>query len=198
MKNIILFASRHGNTERILTELVNRASASASGELLLKPVRKTPRKDLEDADRIAVGGPVYMGKMRGEVAAFLSRNRALLLSKPLALFAGCLARGDEARAQLERVFPADLREEHCENGGSQTLTRGRGAGDPVPLPGRRILNRAAGRKGRGHIMVDVPGGAISPGGTLPQNMYLTPAAKPIPPGLSHPNRSVSSPAWTVA
>jgi menaquinone-dependent protoporphyrinogen IX oxidase len=87
MKNIILFASRHGNTERILTELVNRASASASGELLLKPVRKTPRKDLEDADRIAVGGPVYMGKMRGEVAAFLSRNRALLLSKPLALFA---------------------------------------------------------------------------------------------------------------
>jgi menaquinone-dependent protoporphyrinogen oxidase len=109
MKNIILFASRHGNTERILTELVNRASASASGELLLKPVRKTPRKDLEDADRIAVGGPVYMGKMRGEVAAFLSRNRALLLSKPLALFAGCHARGDEARAQLERVFPADLR-----------------------------------------------------------------------------------------
>jgi hypothetical protein len=36
-----------------------------------------------------------------------------------------------------------------------------GGGDPVPLPGRRILNRAAGRKGRGHIMVDVPGGAIS-------------------------------------
>ena len=75
----------------------------------MKPIRKTSRKDLEDADRIAVGGPVYMGKMRGEVTAFLSRNHDLLLSKPLALFAGCLARGDEARAQVERVFPADLR-----------------------------------------------------------------------------------------
>ncbi len=108
-KTIVLFASGHGNTERILTELVNRASASVPGGLLLKPVRKTSRKEIAEADRIAVGGPVYMGKMKGEVTAFLSRNHDLLLSKPLALFAGCLARGEDARAQLERVFPADLR-----------------------------------------------------------------------------------------
>ena len=104
-KSVIVFQTVYGNTERILREI---AGADESRVRLVR-AGEAGADDLAGADRIAVGGPIYGGKIHRDIARFCARYQEALLSKPLALFIGCLA-WTRAAGQLELAFPRELRE----------------------------------------------------------------------------------------
>ncbi len=106
--SVVIYHSRHGNTERILREMAGDTRPA----IRLVRVEEAGAADIAGAERIAVGGPVYGGRIGKEIVRFCSRNRKELLSKPLALFIGGVSRARFSN-QLEMAYPAELRE-HAE------------------------------------------------------------------------------------
>ena len=103
-KTLIIYQSSHGNTEAILTELVSRAAAGT----VMKKIDQAGASDIEEADRIVLGGSIHAGRIQKEVGQFIDMHREILLKKPLALFIGCLEK-EHSDEELENAFPDDLK-----------------------------------------------------------------------------------------
>jgi menaquinone-dependent protoporphyrinogen oxidase len=107
VRKLIVFASKYGATERCVREIADRAG----GEVELADLRAPggAKDALEEAVRgagvVAIGGPIYSGRIRAEVPRFCERHRELLLSRRVALFICGLETGDLAREELAAAFP---------------------------------------------------------------------------------------------
>lgn len=59
MKNLIVYATKHGTAKKCAEMLKTRLN----GETVLANVKETP-PDLEDFDTVVLGGSIYIGKMQ--------------------------------------------------------------------------------------------------------------------------------------
>lgn len=102
-KSLVLFYSSHGNSEKILKELVSQVK----GEVDLSPIKGFNPAHLADYDRIALGGSIHAGRMQKKVKDFAAKNAEALTSKPLALFIGCLDK-EKPVEYIETSFPPEV------------------------------------------------------------------------------------------
>lgn len=103
MKNLILYATRHGATEKAARLL----SLELGGDTTVVDLSKSPAPELTDFDTVVVGSAVYVGKVLEPVKKFVEDNAAVLGTKRLGLFI-CCANLEQAGEQLKANYPADL------------------------------------------------------------------------------------------
>ena len=104
MKTAVVFASKYGATKRCAEMLAAEIGEGAT--VLDLGAAKNP--DISEFDAVAVGGPIYGGRILKPVFDFCEHNSDLLTYKRLGLFVCCFRTGAEADAQLQGAFPSTL------------------------------------------------------------------------------------------
>jgi len=104
MKTLIVYASKHGCAKNAAEKM-----AQAFGDdTEVNDVRNFIRVDLEDFDRIIIGGSIHAGQIQGQIKTFVQRNLKLLLQKQLGLYICHMEEGDGAMKELTNNFPDQL------------------------------------------------------------------------------------------
>ncbi len=102
MKTLIIFSTKYGCTKKC----VNILKSHLQGEVHTS-LAKEIKGDLKNFDNIIIGGSVYMGKIQKEIVHFCNKNKRLLLSKKLVLFACCYT-PNNTEGFFETLFPKDI------------------------------------------------------------------------------------------
>jgi menaquinone-dependent protoporphyrinogen oxidase len=105
MKTIIIFATTHGTTEKVASDI---ARGLGAGRSTLCNLKTTPQPDLSEFEQVIIGGSVHAGNVQSRVKAFCHSNMPALLKKRLGLFL-CGMNLPAGHEQLVRAFPELLR-----------------------------------------------------------------------------------------
>ena len=105
MKTIIIYATKHGTTEKAAHILKSKLT----GEVHIVNIMLEPVTALEEYDTIILGGSIYVGKIQKKLSSFVNTNLPLLLEKRIGLFI-CAGEQDEALKEKELMtsFPPIL------------------------------------------------------------------------------------------
>lgn len=106
MKTLIIYATKHGTTEKCASIL----SRKLTGEVDVHNLKSGSVPDLQQYDKVIIGGSIYIGRIQKEVSEFCLRNLEVLNGKTLGLFICGMQKGDALKTQLEAAFPHQLRE----------------------------------------------------------------------------------------
>jgi menaquinone-dependent protoporphyrinogen oxidase len=104
MKTLIVYATKHGATEKCAKLLAKKLDGSV--DLCNLKRDKTPNP--ESYDKVIIGGPVYIGKILTEVSGFCKRNLEILKSKKVGLYICGMREGEVAQEEINTSFPAEL------------------------------------------------------------------------------------------
>ena len=118
MKSLIVFASKHGFTEKVAHILRDKllgdpreVSGEVSGEVAsgvsIFDLKKHKPSSIKEYDVVIIGGSIYVGKIQAEIAQFCKENLDTLLKKRIGLFISCGLQ-DKSEEQLKTVFPQEL------------------------------------------------------------------------------------------
>ena len=100
---IIIYGTGSHNTERMAVAIEEGARAEGV-ETVLKNVSQADRRELEDADAIAVGSPNYNHAMMPTVKRFLGELAGLGLSGKTGLAFGSYGWSLEATQEINRIL----------------------------------------------------------------------------------------------
>jgi len=119
---LIAYATKYGCTEKcagMLADKLNQMGQQAD----LCNLKSGASINLQNYDKILIGGSIYAGRIQKEVSVFCSGNRNALVMKKLGFFICGLSEGETAEKQLETCFPQELlsRASARENFGSQLI-----------------------------------------------------------------------------
>ncbi|MCM3585487.1 flavodoxin domain-containing protein [Mesobacillus maritimus] len=107
MKVLIAYCSSHGTTTKAALLLKKKLV----GDVVVVNLNTTKlQSDLELFDAVIIGGSIHVGGIQGKVKKFMKENDTVLRRKKLGLFVCCMREGEDAKQQLEHVFPVELRE----------------------------------------------------------------------------------------
>jgi len=103
MSILIAYASKYGFTKQCAELLAEKL-----GEKTHICDLDKNHPDPAQYDKVIIGGSVYIGKIRKPVTLFCNENLDVLKEKKLGLFICGLAEGENAKKQIETVFPPEL------------------------------------------------------------------------------------------
>jgi len=103
-KILIVYASRHGTTEKAVAII-----RESLGQAEVCDLKKGKCPALENFDRIIIGGSIHAGRIQKEIKHFCRKNMPILLKKEIALFICCMYDGQKAEEQFNQAFPEGLR-----------------------------------------------------------------------------------------
>lgn len=103
MKTLILYASKYGCTEKAAFLLKARL-----GEADVINLKDTKVPALAAYDNVILGGSIYYGKIRKEMAVFTSKFEQELSGKRLGLFICAGMTGEKAEQELQQAYPEAL------------------------------------------------------------------------------------------
>jgi len=106
MKTAIIYASKHGTTEKV-AEIIK--SKLPNDEVELFNLAEKPNVEFRKFDRILIGSSVYAGAIQPKARKFVEQNMIDLLQKKVAIFVCCMF-FEKAYEQIEKGFPEALRE----------------------------------------------------------------------------------------
>jgi len=101
MKTLIIYATKHGSTQKCAEILAHKFTPPATAI----NVKNMSTKLLSDYDNIIIGTSVYGGKIRKDMSRFLFLNQANLQTRSLSIF---LVSGFEDEKTFEHNFPKSL------------------------------------------------------------------------------------------
>lgn len=104
MKTLIIYDSKHGNTEDCARQLAGKLA----GETALCNLKSGQVPGLEGYDQIIIGSPIYMGQSSKRVKAFCEAHGEALLEKPLGLFVCGMADGEAVAMELQSAYSSQL------------------------------------------------------------------------------------------
>ena len=104
MKNVIIYSSKHGFTEKC-AEMLKEGLRDGSDLINLK---ENPKIDLNNYQVIILGSSVYAGNIQKDMKEFINNNLKVLLEKNTGLFTCNMHKREEAEEQLKKVFPLEL------------------------------------------------------------------------------------------
>ena len=105
MKTAIIYASKHGTTEKVAGIIRDGLSEQ---DIQLISLKNHQHPDLSQFDTIVVGGSIHEGRLSGKVKDFMKENTVTLLQKRLALYM-CGSNEKELQKEFETEFPELLR-----------------------------------------------------------------------------------------
>ena len=106
MKNLIVYASTHGCTEKC----AKKVGEGLDGESEVIPVRQVKVRDLDAYERILIGGSIHAGRIQKSIRRFCENHIESLLNKKVGLFLCCMEEGESAQKQFDNAYPERLRE----------------------------------------------------------------------------------------
>ncbi|MEE4196671.1 MAG: flavodoxin domain-containing protein [Bacteroidales bacterium] len=112
MKTAIVYASKHGCTDKCAHTLANELNNNAA---LINLDRSTD-VNLDEFDTIILGGSIHAGAMNRKIKKFTDKYLELLTTKKTALFICCMEEGEKAQEQFQNAFPESLREQAIAHG----------------------------------------------------------------------------------
>lgn len=101
MKTLILFATKHGCTEKAALALAQHLQSAD----VVNIADHTP--DMGDYADVIIGSSIYVGQINKALSQWLSQNTAALQQKRLGLFV-CCGQAEKAMEQLAAAFPGEL------------------------------------------------------------------------------------------
>lgn len=102
---LIVYASRHGETEKCAREIFNLIDGKVD---ICDLGNRISFPDASTYDTIIIGSSIHLGKVLEPVSNFCSANLELLTQKRIGLFITCPDTGEKAEKQLRQAFPAEL------------------------------------------------------------------------------------------
>ncbi len=105
MKTLIAFTTKYGCTEKCVSKLAQGLNGDV--ETVNLKTQKSP--DIQDFDKIILGGSIYAGRIQKELQNFTSANLEALQDKKIGLFVCGMQEGEEALQELNAAFPESLR-----------------------------------------------------------------------------------------
>ena len=112
MKSLIVYATKHGCTERC----ANKLKKGIKGEVEILNLKKSLKINIDDYDLIVIGGSIHVGKVQKKVKQFCLNNLNLLKEKKIGLFICCMEDGEKASNQFNEAFPEELIKHSYANG----------------------------------------------------------------------------------
>ncbi len=103
MKTLIAYATNHGAAEKCAKMLKQRMKE----EVELINLKQVKNINLNEYDKVIVGGSIYAGTIQKSVTEFCTKNIDILKQKKIGLFISCMTE-DTADIQLNTVFPQEL------------------------------------------------------------------------------------------
>ena len=112
MKTAIIFASKHGATEKCANILHQKLNNEAT--LINLKTEKNP--EIDGFDAVIIGGAIYAGNLDKRVLKFIELNKPALLTMKLGLFICCMYEGDVRKQQFNTVYDEELRKHAIAHG----------------------------------------------------------------------------------
>jgi menaquinone-dependent protoporphyrinogen oxidase len=104
MKTLIIYASKHGCTEKCSNFLKD----NLNGEVKIVNIKKDSLPEITAFDNIVVGGSIYMGRIQKEINNFCLKNINTLKNKKLGFFTCGMSENEIAEKQISSSFPEEL------------------------------------------------------------------------------------------
>lgn len=104
MKTLIIYASKHGCTEKCSNLLKDKLN----GEVKIVDIKKDSIPEITAFDNIIVGGSIYVGKIQKEIKNFCLKNSSTLVNKKLGFFTCGMSENEIAEKQISTSFPEEL------------------------------------------------------------------------------------------
>lgn len=105
MKTAIIYASKHGTTQKVAETIKLKLP---NDEVELFNLSQKPKFEFRKFDRVIIGSSIYAGSIHPKARKFVSQNMIDLLQKEVAIFVCCMF-FDKANQQIEKGFPEALR-----------------------------------------------------------------------------------------
>ncbi len=105
MKTAIIYASKHGCTDKCAQNLANELNNHAA----LINLDLSTDINLNEYNTIIIGGSIHAGAMNRKIKRFIDKNLDLLNSKKTGLFICCMEEGEKALEQFQNAYPETLR-----------------------------------------------------------------------------------------
>lgn len=102
MKTLILYATKYGSVEKVAKLIAEKIPNS-----VLQNIKRNKNVDIEDFERVIIGGSIYIGKIQKQISRFCSENLTALLQKEIGLFI-CAMNQEEKNKLLQASFPDEL------------------------------------------------------------------------------------------
>jgi menaquinone-dependent protoporphyrinogen oxidase len=104
MKTIIIYATSHGCTRKVVGELAQKLS----GEVSTINLNENSSPSITEFDRVIIGGSIHAGQIQKKVRYFCQSRLDALCSKEVGLFICCMYEPVVARGELQNAFPEEL------------------------------------------------------------------------------------------
>lgn len=105
MKTAIVFATKHGCTEKCSQILANELNTGAQ----LVNLETEKEIDLSTFDLVILGGSIHAGMVNKTLKKFIDKNLNQISEKKFGLFLCCMEEGEKAQEQFNNAFPEKLR-----------------------------------------------------------------------------------------
>lgn len=105
MKTAIIYASKHGTTEKVARQI---QQGLGDDQAQLFNLKRNKHFDLTSFEQVVVGGSIHAGSIQKHLSRFLDQHRPELLERRLGLFLCCMHE-KEAKNEFNAAFPEVLR-----------------------------------------------------------------------------------------
>ncbi len=107
MKTAIIYATKHGTTEKVACAIADKLKET--GEVELFSLKQNPCPDICEFDRIILGSSVYAGQSSKKIKTFCKENETILLQKKVGLFiCGMHPNKEEQEKEMKAAYPEVL------------------------------------------------------------------------------------------
>jgi len=104
MKTLIVYCTKYGTVEKCCQIL----KKELLGEVELCNLKNDQIGDLNDYQKVIIGGSIYIGQIQKEIKSFISTNLEKLLTKKVGLFICCARNNEIANDQLKLAYTEKL------------------------------------------------------------------------------------------
>lgn len=111
MRTAIVYATKHGTTEKVAQKI---KEGLGEDKVQLFNLKKDKNFDINQFEQIIVGGSIHAGNIQKSIKNFIETHTQELLQKYLGLFLCCMYE-DEAQEQFDRAYPEFLRSHATSN-----------------------------------------------------------------------------------
>lgn len=112
MKTAMIYASKHGCTDKCAHTLANELNNNAA----LINLDVSTEVNLDEFNTVIIGGSIHAGSMNRKIKKFIDKNIEMLQSKKTGLFICCMEEGEKAQEQFQNAYPESIRNKAIAHG----------------------------------------------------------------------------------
>jgi len=115
MKITIIYASKHGTTEKVAASIAEKLKET--NEIELFSLKKTSNPDISGFDAVILGSSIYAGQASKKMKTFCQKNQSVLLQKKTGLFVcGMHPDKEQKEKELKDAYSEELQRDAVATG----------------------------------------------------------------------------------